>query len=92
MQGKLNLVQQTIPLVGLIGGLVLLGLGLFMVLGARRPDDWSPVRTPRARRPRRPRRLHRRRPPPRPRQPRRPLGTLGAFEPSGTARLNQPDI
>lgn len=36
---QLTLIQSTVPLVGLIGGLVLGGLGLWMVLGARREEN-----------------------------------------------------
>lgn len=36
---QLNLISTTIPLVGLIGGLVALGLGLWMVLGARKEES-----------------------------------------------------
>lgn len=41
-KSKLNLIQNIIPLVGLIGGLLFLGLGLFLVLGVRRPGDETP--------------------------------------------------
>ena len=35
---QLKLIQTTIPLIGLIGGLILLGLGLFLALGSRREE------------------------------------------------------
>jgi hypothetical protein len=44
--GKLGLIKTTIPLVGLVGGLVLLGLGVFLALGGRRePVDRVGART-----------------------------------------------
>jgi hypothetical protein len=42
-KSKLGLVQMVIPLVGLLGGLLLLGLGIFLVLGSRREQPRPPA-------------------------------------------------